>query len=87
MARGWESKSVESQMQDSKAHLKSMRQAAAAAAPLSTEARERLSRQHCLELSRTRVMCELNGCTAERFRVQLEHELAFLDAEIRKLVH
>jgi hypothetical protein len=87
MARGWESKSIESQMQDGKPHLKSMKKAAAEAPPLSPEARERLGRQHCLELSRTRVERELANCTAERFRAQLEHELEFLNAEIRKLVH
>lgn len=83
MARGWESKSVESQLQDAAHRNKTKRDAA----PPSEDERKRVGRQHCLELSRTRVMRELESCAASRFRVQLEHELAYLDAELHKLAH
>lgn len=74
MARGWESKDVEAQQE-------SRNQQVAADRPLTPAEKKR----HQLELSRTRVLRELQTACHPRFRGQLEAELAFLDAEIKKL--
>ena len=78
MARGWESKSVESQKED----------AAAAAAPavrLTAEERERQRKRQSLELSRRRVLQDLAAARSDLRRSALERALAFLDEEIAKL--
>ena len=78
MARGWESKSVESQIED----------AAAAAAPaerLTAEERERRRKRQGLELSRRRVLQDLAAASSDLRRSSLERALAFLDEEIAKL--
>ncbi len=80
MARGWESKAVESQMDDAAAHTSIRHEQ-----HLSNEERLRRARHNNFVLSRTRVLFELEACSNPRFRAQLESELAFLDAEIRKL--
>lgn len=80
MARGWESKAIESQMLD--AETQGERGAVTATDPL--ERAKNLKRNN-LTLSRTRVEHELERCGNERFRAQLRCELAFLEAEIEKL--
>jgi hypothetical protein len=78
MARGWESKSVESQIED--AGSRSNRREL-----LTPEQREiRLKRQG-FELSRRRVLHELEATRSAVRRTSLEHALAFLDEEIGKL--
>jgi hypothetical protein len=78
MARGWESKSVESQMaDDSGAGGRSGRPGA--------EERQRLQRRSGLELSRARVLQELEATTSPVRRSALESALAFLDGELAKL--
>lgn len=54
-------------------------------APLTPEERQLRSKIHQLEMSRTRVLGELQRCCQARFRAQLESELAFLDSELCKL--
>lgn len=80
MARGWESKSVESQMEDRAAA------AAAARAPeLSMEQRQLQARRESLLLQRTRILTEMQAACNPRFRGQLEAELHWLDNELARL--
>jgi hypothetical protein len=77
MARGWESKSVESQ-QDADA-LRDRSQ------PLTPEQREAEQKRSSLEMSRRRVLQDLENARSEIRRASLEEALAFLEEEIRKL--
>ena len=78
MARGWESKSVESQIDDGR------RSAERRAGPTAEE-RERERRRRGLELSRARVGHELEVTTSPVRRAALEEARAFLDAELARL--
>ncbi|HEX9967453.1 MAG TPA: hypothetical protein VGB06_05870 [Solirubrobacterales bacterium] len=80
MARGWESKSVESQIED--AESRSDRGEA-----LTPEERELKRKREGLELSRRRVLQELETTRSAVRRTSLEHALAFLDEELKKLTH
>lgn len=78
VARGWESKSVESQ--------KDTAEAEKAAPALNRPSKEQLERQRkreSLALSRTRVVNDLAACRNPRYRVVLEAALAHLDREIQ----
>ncbi|HEX3127936.1 MAG TPA: hypothetical protein VH394_11455 [Thermoanaerobaculia bacterium] len=77
MARGWESKSVESQIED--AGARSERES------LSRKQREIRLKREGLELSRRRVLQEMETTRSEVRRASLEQALAFLDGEIEKL--
>jgi hypothetical protein len=76
MARGWESKSVEEQME------------AAAEAPstakpaLSPQAAEKARQRQSLLLARAQVEHSLAQCQNERYRQMLEKALADLDARL-----
>jgi len=80
MARGWESKSIESQIES-------------AASEISTEDKqhrspaeiERLREWEGLMLSRTRVLHEVESCQNPRYRVILDKALADLDSRLEKL--
>jgi hypothetical protein len=76
MARGWESKSVESQQHDAPTAGKKR---------LSAEEVQRRSKHESLELSRTRVVRELEGTRSEVHRAALENALRFLDEELKKV--
>jgi hypothetical protein len=78
MARGWESKSVESQIED--ATSRSVR-----GERLTPEQRELRQKRESLELSRRRVLQELEAARSPVRRASLEQALSFLDDEIRKL--
>jgi hypothetical protein len=78
MARGWESKSVESQIEG--ADRSSDR-----GETLTQEQRERKQKRDSLDLSRRRVLQELETTRSDVRRASLEQALAFLDEEIRKL--
>ena len=80
MARGWESKSVEDQMDEAKADRD-----AQIKPRLSTEDRERHTRAESLRLSRSRIVGLLKSARIERYRAQLERTLAELDAQLRGL--
>ncbi len=81
MAKGWESKSVEEQ------------QSLASQTPLTDEDRQRLSRERAeklravqaLNLSRARVVQQMERCTNDRYREMLQKELTHLESEIQKL--
>jgi hypothetical protein len=77
MARGWESKSVESQ-QDTDRHTDRSK-------PLPPEQRELLRKRESLEMSRRRVLQDIATARSEVRRASLEQALAFLEEEIRKL--
>ena len=79
MARGWESKSIESQQDD--------RAAAAAAkgrAPLSSEDSARLARQRTLELALARATADLKAATHPSHRQMLEAAIAALTAQLQQ---
>jgi hypothetical protein len=78
MARGWESKSVESQIED--ADLRADRND-----PITPEQREIRRKRESLEMSRRRVLQDLEAAGSPVRRASLGHALAFLDEEISKL--
>jgi hypothetical protein len=81
MARGWESKSVESRIESKREEAESKR-TARALTPL-TEAEQSDRREiEMLELSRTRVRKDLDSATNPRYRAQLEAALKHLDAKL-----
>ena len=80
MARGWESKDVESQQSllSSASGKRLPREGA------STE-RERMHRRELLLLDRARLTNELNTARNERFRLQLSAELTHIDRQLARL--
>jgi hypothetical protein len=78
MARGWESKSVESQMEAAEA-----RQAAALKITQSEEEIRRMRERESLELSRKRVLQDLEAATHPRHRQQLKAALAHLETRLK----
>ncbi|HXU29271.1 MAG TPA: hypothetical protein VN851_01725 [Thermoanaerobaculia bacterium] len=78
MARGWESKSVESQIEDAGSRSEG-REA------FTPEERQIRQKRGGLELSRRRVLQEIETTRSAARRQSLEQALAFLDEEIRKL--
>ncbi len=81
MARGWESKAVESQIEAAEMRSGRERQAQRSA--------EELRLQHereSLELSRTRVLQDLAAAKNPKYRELLERSLRFLDEKIAGLV-
>jgi hypothetical protein len=80
VARGWESKSVEEQMDAAESRK------AAAAQPKQNETRIRLQREReSIELSRGRILRELEAARHPRHREQLSQALSFLDEQISKV--
>jgi hypothetical protein len=78
MARGWESKSVESQIEDAQSN-------AGRGAPLTPEQREARRKLQGLELSRRRVLREIEETRSPNRKAALQQALEFLDAEIVKI--
>jgi hypothetical protein len=77
MARGWESKSVESQQAEPEL-VQSRKQ-------LSAEDQERARKREGLELSRGRVVRELETARSDVHRTALQNALKFLDEELAKV--
>ena len=77
MARGWESKSVESDIESAKS-----RRAQSGGVLLSQEELGRRRDRESLELSRTRVLRDLAAATNPRYRESLEAALRHLDEKI-----
>lgn len=81
MAKGWESKSVEEQ------------QSLAAETVVTDEERQRITKERAeklrslqaLNLSRARVVQQMERCTNDRYREMLQKELTHLEQEIKKL--
>jgi hypothetical protein len=80
MSRGWESKDVESQMEEAAA-----KRAAARKTPPTDEEVRLQSERHSLELSRTRVLGDLESAAHPRRREQLEAALRHLDRKLAEL--
>jgi hypothetical protein len=80
MSRGWESKSVESQMEEAAA-----RRDAAQRTPLTAEQIRLRSERQSLELSRTRVLKDLESATHARRRGQLQAALRHLESKLSAL--
>lgn len=81
MARGWESKSVESQKEDLTRRTK-----VTVRRRLTVEEAERARKIDSLQLSRNRVVQDLGSATNPRYRESLQAALAFLDSEIATLL-
>jgi hypothetical protein len=81
MARGWESKAVESQI-DSALAVRTAREDGRRMTP---EQIEREAKLNGLMLSRTRVLHDIQTCCNARYRQQLEQALAYLDQQIQAL--
>jgi hypothetical protein len=79
MARGFESKQVESQQEEA------ARGRAAAGPARSADELARLDRQRTLELSMRRAEHDLSRATAPAHRLMLEHAIAALAAELEEL--
>jgi hypothetical protein len=80
MARGWESKAVESQIEAAAARTEQSRVNQMRAADISRQ-RERES----LELSRTRVLQDMEKAANPRYKEMLEQSLGFLDQKLAEL--
>ena len=80
MAKGWESKSVENQVQDSQSQRKENKKG-----PLTASDIEAHRRRQVLLLSRARVADDLASSSDSRYREQLTRALADLDAQISRL--
>lgn len=80
MARGWESKAVESQIEDaeSRAERARIKQINAAEARMQKE-------RESLELSRTRVMQDLDSAQNPKYKELLQRSLLYLDEKIAGL--
>jgi hypothetical protein len=81
MSRGWESKDVESQQEEAAA-----RRAGARTAPADPERLRIESERKSLELSRTRVMKDLEATTNFRRQEQLRAALKHLDQKLAELL-
>lgn len=78
MARGWESKSVESQQAEAA-------EARLDQSELTPEERQVQQKRQGLELSRRRILQELESTGSEVRRLSLEQALAFLDGQLAEL--
>jgi hypothetical protein len=81
MARGWESKSVESQIESRE---ESRRHAARTKVVNPMEA-ERIRKRESLQMSRTRVLHDLTTANNPRYRKILEQALKHLDDKLAEL--
>jgi hypothetical protein len=77
MARGWESKSVESQQTES-TPVQGKR-------PVTAEEQERARKREGLELSKSRIVRELETARSDVYRTALQNALQYLEDEIAKL--
>jgi hypothetical protein len=80
VARGFESKDVESQQQEMQE-----RRAAAKQPVKSPEELQKERQREGLQLQRTRVQKQLEGVTDTRYRETLERGLKFLDEQLKAL--
>jgi len=80
MARGWESKAIENQIDEAAAQRESRRRPK----PTPDEA-EILQRQEVLLRERARIAREMERAYMRRHLIMLERGLAYIDAELAKL--
>jgi hypothetical protein len=85
MARGWESKSVEAQIESAET-IRGRSQAEAAHKAAQTVERDNASRKlDSLLLHRTRVLSDLTKCRDERYRKTLSDGLNYLELQLTAL--
>jgi replication-associated recombination protein RarA len=84
MARGWESKAVEDQMQEQDAKLRGA-ETAAPQYEISPAVRARNERLESLRLSHSRTDQQLARATNDRHREMLKRALSSLEKEIEEL--
>ena len=77
MARGWESKSVELQMEEAQE-----RKLASAGRELAAHEKELLRDLRVLQLSRTRVLQQISDSSSDRYREMMSRALADLDGKV-----
>ena len=80
MARGWESKAVESQIEAAET-----RKQQAEAVQKSAEQVSREREKESIELSRTRVLQDLAAASNPKYRELLEKSLQYLDAKLAEM--
>ena len=80
MARGWESKSVEAQIESAEAHVHPSFDE-----QISAEELEFLRKKESLNLSRTRVLRVLETSQNPRYRKLMQKALIDLEAELERL--
>lgn len=79
MARGWESKSVQAQIESANSRRGQRR------ARLTPEQIELERKRDSLLLTRTRVLHDLENCSNERYRKTLAEGLSYLEAQLAAL--
>jgi len=80
MARGWESKSVESQMESAKEQT-----SGGGRRELTSEEKETERVRQGLMLSRTYILRQIEASTNERYKQTLQHALSEIDQKLEKL--
>ena len=80
MAKGWESKSVEDQID-----MAESRRSSKAPPRLAPEAVERLRLRESLEMSRTRIVHDLEAAQNPRYRALLNKTLADLEVRLARV--
>jgi hypothetical protein len=85
MARGWESKSVESQMEAAAARRAPERKIPPHEEQLREEQLRKQRERESLLLSRKRVLRDIETATHARYREQLEAALKHLDSRLKEL--
>lgn len=80
MARGWESKSIESQMEAAE-----VRETTPSGPPLTGEQIRKQRERESLEMSRTRVLKDLETARNPRYREQLQSALRHLERKLTDL--
>ena len=87
MARGWESKDVESQVEDTRSEkaVTSEKSSAAEKTPKTPEQLQKDRERQGLELSKKRVLADLETATHPNHRKSLEAALEHLNAKIESL--
>jgi len=78
MARGWESKNIESQQEEAERGRKRGQ-------ALTPEEQEKLARRRSLELARLRAAADLERATAPAHRRMLEQAIAALDQQLQDI--
>ncbi|HEX8475364.1 MAG TPA: hypothetical protein VF666_15140 [Pyrinomonadaceae bacterium] len=81
MARGWESKAVADQLEQTDMHTRDK----SAAYEVSPAVRARRERLESLRMSRTRTLEQLNNATTPTHREMLERTLRAIEAEMKDL--
>jgi hypothetical protein len=79
MARGWDSKSIESQIESAEPRKNTQNMPKRSSADL-----EALREREGLALSRTRILNQMESCENPRYRLILDKALADLDTKLAK---